>query len=258
MFIHVLSLRIGFDPSAVANVSAFGISGTRTATRASSLSMKIFDYQKRVDFERYELPDDFVLDVTTIKANPGARKRFKRVGRGIAAGQGASCGRGMRGQKSRAGRGAGVRAGFEGGQMPLYRRLPKYGLQKGHVKTEFEIIKMDMLNQCAEGSTVDYTTLVDAGVATKPCAKIAKVLGGGDLTVKGLTVKAHAFTESARASIEGAGGTCIVMSRTLPIPLEEAESAKAAVAAEKLAKLKELRALKAKTRAEKAAAAGDL
>jgi len=216
--------------------------------------MKIFDYQKRVDFETYELPDDFVLDVTTLSPNPGARKRFKRVGRGVAAGQGASCGRGMRGQKSRAGRGAGVRAGFEGGQMPLYRRLPKYGLQKGHVKTEFEIIKLDMLNECAEGSTVDYASLVEAGVATKASAKVSKVLGGGELTTKGLTVKAHAFTDSARSSIEAAGGTCVVMSRTLPIPLAEDEEKKAAVAAEKLTKLKALRALKAKTRAEKMAA----
>jgi large subunit ribosomal protein L15 len=220
----------------------------------SNLDMKIFDYHKRVAFEKYELPDDFVLDVTTLSPNPGARKRFKRLGRGVAAGQGASCGRGMRGQKSRAGRGAGVRPGFEGGQMPLYRRLPKYGLQKGHIKTEWEVIKIEMLNECVEGSIVDFASLVEAGIATKASAKIVKVLGGGDVTTKGLTVKAHAFTKSAKASIEAAGGKCIVMSRTLPISLEEADAAKALVAAEKLTKLRALRALKRKTRAEKMAA----
>ena len=68
------------------------------------------------------------MSVNTIQANPGARKRFLRVGRGIAAGQGASCGRGMRGQKSRSGKGGKVRPGFEGGQTALYRRLPKYSL----------------------------------------------------------------------------------------------------------------------------------
>jgi len=224
----------------------------------SELNMKIFDWKKRDAFENYELPDDFVLDVTTLSPNPGARKRFRRIGRGNGSGLGATCGRGMRGQKSRAGRGAGVRAGFEGGQMPLYRRLPKYGLQKGHVKIEYDIIKMEHLNSCTAGSTVDYTSLVEAGVVTKSSSKIFKVLGGGDLNVKGLIVKAHAFTDSARASIEAAGGTCIVMSPTRPIPLEEAEAEKAAVKTEKLVKLKALRALKQKTRSEKMAAVGEI
>lgn len=218
--------------------------------------MKIFDWKKREAFDKEELPDDYVLDLTTISANPGARKRFKRVGRGNGSGLGATCGRGMRGQKSRAGRGGGVRPGFEGGQMPLYRRLPKYGLMKGHVKKEWEIVQLDMLNQCSEGSTVDFDSLFEAGVVTKKTAARVKVLGNGEVTVKGLTVKAHGFSSTARAAIEAAGGTCVVMSHTKPIPLDEAEAAKAVVKAEKLVKLKELRALKAKTRAEKEAAAG--
>jgi large subunit ribosomal protein L15 len=193
--------------------------------------------------------------VNTISAVPGARKKFLRVGRGISAGQGKTAGRGMRGQKSRKGEGAGVRAGFEGGQTALYRRLPKFvgKPQKGHTKTEYELIKLEGLNEVKEGSTVDFAALVEQGVATKANKgrKIYKVVGNGELKVKGLTVKAHAFTESARAAIEGNGGTCVVLSPTRPIPLEQAEAEAAEVAAGKLAKLKELRALKAKRDAAK-------
>ena len=178
-----------------------------------------------------------------------------RVGRGISAGQGKTCGRGMRGQKSRKGNGGGVRPGFEGGQTALYRRLPKFVGQpmKGHTKTVYELIKLSMLNKMPAGSTVDFSTLLGAGVATKENKgrDIYKVVGGEACTVSGLTVRAHAFTESAKAAIEANGGKCIVLSPTRHIPLEEALADKAKVDAEKLDKLKALRALKAKTRAEK-------
>jgi len=232
---------------------AFGSTGMSTVRNSKSdINMKIFDWKKRKDFEKYEIPEDYVLSVNTIFPIPGSRKPFLRVGRGIAAGQGATCGRGMRGQKSRKGNGGGVRPGFEGGQTPLYRRLPKFvgKPMKGHTKTEYELVKIATLNELAEGSTVDYTNLLEMGLITKANKgrKIIKVLGGNEgdvLTVKGLTVKAHAFTESAKAAIEANGGTCILMSPTTPVPLEESLAAKAIVKAENLVKLKALRRLKA-------------
>ena len=233
------------------DVSGFGAPYSRSlakSIRTSSrfeLDMKIFDWKKREAFKTFELPDDYVLDVTTLFPNPGARKRIKRVGRGIAAGQGSTCGRGMRGQKSRAGRGAGVRAGFEGGQMPLYRRLPKFGLQKGHVKKEYELISIEMLNEMEDGSTVDFYDLFERGIITKPRADLVKVVGGDELTAKNLTVLANAFTKSAMEQIEASGGRCVVMSPTRAgVPLEQALAEKAEIDAAKLVQLKALRKLK--------------
>ena len=197
---------------------------------------------------------DYVIAMNNIFPMPGARKRFKRVGRGISAGQGASCGRGMRGQKSRAGRGAGVRAGFEGGQTPLYRRLPKIvgSPQKGHKKRIYELIKLSMLNQVEDGVVVDFQYLFERGLKTKPNKgrKIFKVVGGEELTTKNLVVKAHAFTESAKLAIESNGGQCILMSHNKPITLEQSLAERAARKAIQLEKLKALRALKAKTLAK--------
>ena len=187
--------------------------------------------------------------MNTIQANPGARKRFLRVGRGIAAGQGGACGRGMRGQKSRSGKGGKIRPGFEGGQMPLYRRLPKFvgKPMRNHVKTIYELIKLDVLNSVAEGSEVDASKLFDMGEITKANKgrKIYKVIGGDEeLKVSGLTVKAHKFTESARAAIEAAGGKCVVMSPTREgITLEQNIADNAALDAERLVKLKARRDL---------------
>jgi large subunit ribosomal protein L15 len=201
---------------------------------------------------------DYVLSVNTISSVPGSRKKFLRVGRGIAAGQGKTCGRGMRGQKSRSGEGGGVRPGFEGGQTALYRRLPKFvgKPHKGHTKTVYELIKLDDLNGLAEGATVDFSTLFEAGVVTKSNKgrDIYKVVGDGELTVKGLIVKAHAFTASARAAIEAAGGSCIILSPSRHIPLEDALAETAVLDAERLRKLQALRELKAKTAAMKEAA----
>ena len=222
----------------LSTVRSFGVTSNvavRSTGRLSNLNMKIFDWKQRQLFETYTVPDDFVLNFNTIAPVPGSRKKFLRVGRGIAAGQGKTCGRGMRGQKSRSGEGGGVRPGFEGGQTALYRRLPKFvgKPMKGHTKTQYSLIKFEMLNACAEGSTVDFAALVGQGVATKVNKQrdISKVVGTGELTVKKLTVKAHAFTESARAAIEANGGTCIVMSPTRPIPLEQAQAEKAEIAA---------------------------
>eukprot|EP01036_Dinobryon_divergens_P022936 gene22936-31240_t len=255
--------------------SGFGTSRTSTdillrqsSTRSSNdkISMKIFDWKKRKEFENFQIPDDYVLSVTTLAPIPGARKKFLRVGRGISAGQGKTCGRGMRGQKSRKGEGKGVRLGFEGGQTALYRRLPKFvgKPHKGHTKTVYELIKLDMLNSFSDNSEVDYAQLLEKGIATKAnkSRDIYKVVGvtvpdsddeaaAPVLTAKNLVVKAHAFTESARAAIEAAGGKCIVLSPTRHIPIEEAQADQAKLDAARLVKLKELRALKAKRAAEK-------
>jgi large subunit ribosomal protein L15 len=147
------------------------------------------------------------ITLQSLKANPGARRRKLRKGRGIAAGQGASCGFGMRGQKSRSGRP--TRPGFEGGQMPLYRRVPKLKHFELINRKEFTVLNVARLADCAAGSTVNLDTLVKAGIVTSPKHPL-KVLGNGDLGVK-LTVQASAFTASARAKIEAAGGSCEII-----------------------------------------------
>jgi large subunit ribosomal protein L15 len=144
------------------------------------------------------------INLQSLKANPGARRRKLRKGRGIAAGQGASCGFGMRGQKSRSGRP--TRPGFEGGQMPLYRRVPKLKHFELINTTEYTVINVAKLADCKAGSTVNLDTLVKDGIVTSPKHPL-KVLGNGDLKMK-LTVQAAAFTASAREKIEAAGGSC--------------------------------------------------
>jgi large subunit ribosomal protein L15 len=144
------------------------------------------------------------INLQTLKPNAGARRRKTRKGRGIAAGQGASCGFGMRGQKSRSG--SPTRPGFEGGQMPLYRRLPKLKHFELVNPKHFTVINVGQLAELAAGSSVNLNSLVEAGIVTSPKHPL-KVLGNGDLSVK-LSVEAAGFTASARAKIEAAGGTC--------------------------------------------------
>ena len=144
------------------------------------------------------------LNLQTLAPQKGARRRKLRKGRGIAAGQGASCGFGMRGQKSRSGRP--TRPGFEGGQMPLYRRVPKLKHFTVINPKNYTVINVAKLADLKAGSTVNIDTLVKDGLVTSPKHPL-KVLGNGDLKVK-LTVQAAAFTASAREKIEAAGGTC--------------------------------------------------
>lgn len=132
----------------------------------------------------------------------------------------------MRGQKSRSGRPS--RPGFEGGQTPLYRRVPKFvgrPMGPGHTKTVYALMKIEYLNGCEEGSIVTFAGLKDMGLMTKQKRKIYKVVGGEELTVKNLTVKAHAFTTSAVEAIEKAGGNCVLVSPTTgkDIVMEEDE-----------------------------------
>jgi large subunit ribosomal protein L15 len=147
------------------------------------------------------------LNLQSLKPQTGARRRKLRKGRGIAAGQGASCGFGMRGQKSRSGRP--TRPGFEGGQMPLYRRVPKLKHFTVINPKNYTVINVAKLADLKAGSTVTLDSLVKAGIVTSPKHPL-KVLGNGDLKVK-LTVQAAAFTASARQKIEAAGGSCDVI-----------------------------------------------
>ena len=147
------------------------------------------------------------LQLNALKANKGARRRKLRKGRGIAAGQGASCGFGMRGQKSRSGRP--TRPGFEGGQMPLYRRVPKLKHFPLVNPKSFTVVNVSALSNLKSGSTVNLDSLVKDGVVTSPKHPL-KLLGNGELKVK-LNVQAAAFTASARAKIEAAGGSCDIL-----------------------------------------------
>ena len=142
--------------------------------------------------------------LNTLKPNSGSRKKKLRKGRGIAAGQGASCGFGMRGQKSRSGRP--TRPGFEGGQMPLYRRVPKLKHFEIINQKNFSIINLDKLNNFKDNDTVNLDSLVKKGLIFKPKFPL-KILGNGKVKVK-LTVQAHSFTKTAQQKIEDAGGSC--------------------------------------------------
>ncbi|MDL4841403.1 50S ribosomal protein L15 [Aquibacillus rhizosphaerae] len=130
-----------------------------------------------------------------------ARKERNRVGRGMSSGNGKTSGRGHKGQNSRSG--GGVRPGFEGGQMPLFQRLPKRGFTNIHRK-EFAIVNLDALNKFEEGTEITPELLLETGVVSKVKAGI-KVLGNGSIEKK-LTVKAHKFSASAKEAIEAAGG----------------------------------------------------
>ena len=147
------------------------------------------------------------LRLDSLKPNKGARRKKLRKGRGIAAGQGASCGFGMRGQKSRSGRP--TRPGFEGGQMPLYRRVPKLKHFTLINPKLFTILNVSKLNDVKEGSTVDLDSLTKQGLITSPKSPL-KILGNGSLKKK-LTIKATCFTASAKEKIEAAGGTCVIL-----------------------------------------------
>ena len=131
----------------------------------------------------------------------GSRKKAFRVGRGLGSGNGKTSGKGMKGQKSRSG--GGVRTGFEGGQMPLYRRLPKRGFKNVFAKVYAEV-NVETLNRFEDGATVDAVALVENGVL-KNVRDGIRILGKGELTKK-LTVVANGFTKSAEEKITKAGG----------------------------------------------------
>ena len=136
----------------------------------------------------------------------GANKQPYRKGRGAGSGNGKTGGRGHKGQKARSG--GGVRVGFEGGQMPLARRIPKRGFHNIFAKP-LESVNVSALEKFEDGAVVDAKALLDAGILSK-CTYGVKILGNGEITKK-LTVKASAFSESAKAKIEAAGGKAEVV-----------------------------------------------
>ena len=136
----------------------------------------------------------------------GSTKESKRIGRGHGSGNGKTAGKGHKGQKARAGHG--FRPGFEGGQMPLQRRIPKRGFNNIFAK-EIVAINLNALNAFEDGAVVDQAALVEAGIVKSNCDGV-KVLSNGKLTKK-VTVKVSAFSAAAKEKIEAAGGKCEVI-----------------------------------------------
>lgn len=141
-----------------------------------------------------------------LKPAEGSRQVRNRVGRGTSSGNGKTAGRGQKGQKSRSG--GGVRLGFEGGQTPLFRRLPKRGFTNINRK-DYAIINLDVLNRFEDGAEVTSATLIEAGIVKNEKSGI-KVLADGQLTKK-VTVKATKFSKAAEEAIKAAGGSIEVI-----------------------------------------------
>jgi large subunit ribosomal protein L15 len=148
----------------------------------------------------------------TLKPRPGSRHRRKRLGQGESSGHGKTSGRGGKGQSARSG--SSIRIGFEGGQMPLIRRIPKRGFNNARHAVRYQPVNLDSLNRFEAGAVVDVESLRKAGLAAGPVKRI-KILGDGELKNK-LTVRAHAFSAAARAKIEGLGGVCEVVAAAVP------------------------------------------
>ena len=136
-----------------------------------------------------------------LKPAEGSRSSRKRIGRGIGSGTGKTAGKGHKGQNARSG--GGVRPGFEGGQNPLFRRLPKRGFTNINRK-DYAVVNLDALNRFDEGTEITPALLIESGVVSNERSGI-KILGNGSLEKK-LTVKAHKFSGSAKEAIEAAGG----------------------------------------------------
>jgi large subunit ribosomal protein L15 len=141
-----------------------------------------------------------------LKPAEGSRSSRKRIGRGIGSGTGKTAGKGHKGQNARSG--GGVRPGFEGGQNPLFRRLPKRGFTNINRK-DYAIVNLDVLNRFDEGTEITPALLIESGVVSNERSGI-KILGNGSLEKK-LTVKAHKFSGSAKEAIEAVGGQTEVL-----------------------------------------------
>jgi len=146
------------------------------------------------------------LKLHELKPAEGSRKERNRVGRGTGSGNGKTSGKGHKGQNARSG--GGVRPGFEGGQNPLFRRLPKRGFTNINRK-EYAVVNLDALNRFEEGTEVTPALLIETGVVSKERSGI-KILGNGTLDKK-LSVQAHKFSASAKEAIENAGGSVEVI-----------------------------------------------
>ena len=141
-----------------------------------------------------------------LKPHPGAKHRRKRLGQGESSGHGKTSGRGGKGQTARSG--SSIRIGFEGGQMPLIRRIPKRGFNNARHTIQYLPVNLESLNRFEDGARVDEAILRSAGLANGPGRGAGiKLLGGGELT-RTLPVSAHAFSAAARSTIEAKGGAC--------------------------------------------------
>ena len=143
-----------------------------------------------------------------LKPRPGSKHRTKRLGQGESSGHGKTSGRGGKGQSARSG--SSIRIGFEGGQMPLIRRIPKRGFNNARFGTRYNSVNVEDLNKFDDGARVDELAMSSVGLSNGTSDGI-KILGTGELTKK-LTVIASAFSASAKAKIEAKGGTCEVVS----------------------------------------------
>ncbi len=144
------------------------------------------------------------MKLHTLKPNKGSKHRVKRLGCGESSGHGKTSGKGHKGQKARSG--SGTRVGFEGGQMPLHRRLPKKGFNNADFKTKVEVVNLSDLDKHFEdGASVDEKALREKGLINRNCEQV-KVLGQGEISTK-LTVTVDAISATAREKIEKAGGT---------------------------------------------------
>lgn len=148
------------------------------------------------------------MDIQSIKGAEGSTTQKKRIGRGIGSGMGKTSTRGHKGQWARSG--GGVRPNFEGGQMPMTRRIPKRGFNNARFSKVYNAINLDALNIFENGTVVDINLLIENGVIKKSEQYGLKVMGGGTLEKK-LTVKAQKFTKSASEAIEKAGGKAEVV-----------------------------------------------
>lgn len=147
------------------------------------------------------------MKLHTVYPNDGATKVAKRKGQGVGSGNGKTAGRGHKGQNARSG--GGVRPGFEGGQLPLYRRLPKRGFTNAKFKVEYAVINLSDLNKFEDGAMVTPEILKEMGLLKNQLSGV-KVLGNGTLEKK-LTVQAHSFSEKAKEQIEKLGGKAEVI-----------------------------------------------
>ena len=146
------------------------------------------------------------MKLNEMKPTEGARFNSKRIGRGQGSGNGKTSGKGQKGQNSRSG--GGVAIGFEGGQTPFFKRMPKRGFTN-FTRKEYAIVNVEDLNRFEDGAEIDYTALKEAGLVKKHLDGV-KVLGNGKLEKK-LTVKAEKFSKAAQNAIEEAGGKAEVL-----------------------------------------------
>ena len=144
------------------------------------------------------------MNLTNLKPRPGSRHRVKRLGSGESSGHGKTCGKGHKGQKARSG--GSIRLGFEGGQMPLFRRMPKRGFNNAVFKTNYAVVNLGDLNEkFSDGANVDEASLLEAGLIRKPYDGV-KILANGELSKK-VNIVANKASEAAKAAVEKAGGS---------------------------------------------------